>query len=374
MGTLAGGVRLRNMDIESPQGLPPGTRVRVQELRVGLSPLSLEDSTVHLSNGRVFLPSSDDPIVLFGSYRDRMLEANVFSHAFGVQDLSELGGGRWDLPKGLSGTVQRMDCTARGSPEAARVDGRLTVKALSYRGFSLRDSPVKLMLRLRRKEKKTGLRGQIVFFGGDLVSRATTVKLGPSRLRFTGDPKQPQLALRGVSIVEGTRIRIALKGTPARPEILLASEPPLPQQQLLLMLATGKGWKGTETLLTGNQIPIDLARDFLDVFFFSGSGGAFWKQFGLADVSVTYDTETGGIGVKKPLTERTEVRYGATPVQGEGGQPPQTSHSVGAELKVTDRVSVEAEGKMRPSDPQADPQAKAAQADGKVVIKYKRKF
>ena len=83
---------------------------------------------------------------------------------------------------------------------------------------------------------------------------------------------------------------------------------------------------------------------------------------------------TGGIGVKKPVTERTEIHYGATPVQGEGGQPPQTSHSLGAELKVTDRVSVEAEGQVRPADPQADLEAKSSKTGGKVLLKYKQKF
>lgn len=373
-GTLAGEVRLRNIDLESPRGLPEGTLVRVQELRADLNPLSLEESRFELRNGRVFLPGSQDPVVLFGRYRDRRVEGSVYSRVFGVQDLSELGAGKWSLPRGFSGTAREVDCRVWGTADAPRLSGQLEVGNLTYRGVSLRDAPTRLSLRLKRSRRgRVELRGQVVFLGGSIVSRGTTVRLLRSRLTFSGSPRDVEMTLRGTSDVEGTAIRVYLRGTPARPELRLSSDPPLPQSRLLLMLVTGKGWKGADTLFESKQIPLDMARDFVDLFFLSEGNNTLGRRLGLDRLSVMYDTETGGVGVSKPVTERVDLKFSATPLRN-GDQPAGTAHSVGAAVKVTDKISVEAQGETRPPGEEADPAAEGPKADGKVLLKYKTRF
>lgn len=379
-GTLAGEVRLRNVELESPRGLPPGSVVRVQELRADLDPLSPMDSQVSLSNGRAFLPGSQDPIVVFVRWKEQKLDGSVYARAFGVADLNELGGETWSMPYGFSGTVRDLDCDVRGTPGSFRVWGRVAADSLTYYRVSLKDAPVRVNLRVKKSKRHRGveLRGQLVFLGGTVVSRKTSVRLQQSRLRFYGDFKRPLLTLHGTSEVEGTKIRISVRGTPSKPELRLTSDPPLPETRLLLMLATGKGWKSGETLAGGKEIPLDLARDFMGVFFLSESEEALLQKLGLADISVTYDTETGGVGVKKPVTSRTQIKYGVSPVRTDGGAGAAagTAHSIGAELKVTDRFSLEAEQEMRPQSqlPETPEEEDAPQGNSKVLLKYKRRF
>jgi autotransporter translocation and assembly factor TamB len=65
------------------------------------------------------------------------------------------------------------------------------------------------------------------------------------------DPLNPKLDLQGVSVIRDYTIRVYVYGTANAPEAIFSSEPPLPQEEIISLLATGTT---REELLGGNNV------------------------------------------------------------------------------------------------------------------------
>ena len=65
------------------------------------------------------------------------------------------------------------------------------------------------------------------------------------------DPLNPKLDLQGVSLIRDYTIRVYVYGTANTPEAVFTSEPPLPQEEIISLLATGTT---REELLGGNNV------------------------------------------------------------------------------------------------------------------------
>ncbi len=191
---------------------------------------------------------------------------------------------------------------------------------------------------------------------------------------FTGRWNVPKLDIKGSTAIEGVKIFATLQGTMEKPDLKLVSEPPLPQEALLLMLATGKRWRNLEGSFNQGEIPLVLARDFLDYFFLSGVGTELAERFGISNVSLTYDSATQGVGLRSTLSDKAELRYGVEqPEAYERQQSPK--QKIGAEYKISDQVSIEAQGIVKQQEtPAAAGTPQASQKDGQVLLKYKKKF
>ena len=140
----------------------------------------------------------------------------------------------------------------------------------------------------------------------------------------------------------------------------------------MVMLATGKRWKGAEASLNNAVISPDLTADFIDYFVFGGMGSKIARQFGISDISLKIDKQTTGIGIKKEVSEKAEISYGIEQSQAKEKEPTVTQ-KVGGEYKITESVSVEAEKELK-QDNETEKTQDKAQTDDKVLIKFKKEF
>jgi hypothetical protein len=188
----------------------------------------------------------------------------------------------------------------------------------------------------------------------------------------------PAFELDGSAKVQEIPIRIVARGTALKPEFRLSSTPQLPEDQLLVMLATGQGWSGTEQAIREGKVNADLAKEFIDYFLLGGSGARLAHSLGIKEVSLLYDEETRGVAVKKDISSRLGAVYGI-----EASQPQSTQSSagatqkIGAEYKLGENSSVAVETKKSlTSTPETLGSEDLDQLAPKqsVSVEYKQKF
>ena len=230
-------------------------------------------------------------------------------------------------------------------------------------------------MRMRNKGDKPYVYGEVVANGGKLSRlSAEDIILSQSKIYFSGDFHDPRVDINGIAFVERNRIIISLKGTPDNPELKLSSEPVLPQEQLLIMIMTGKKWKGAEVFLGTGIIAPDLAIDFFDYFLLGGNGGKIARKFGIDDFSVKFDEATKGVEVKKVLSDKVGVGYGIEQTQTKIKKDPAIiTQKLSGEYKVTDNISIGAEKELKQESKIEEPDEKQKTND-KVFIKFKKNF
>ena len=273
--------------------------------------------------------------------------------------------------KAISGRISDLDMYIKGSLSEPVLTGTLGIEELSKNGFSMTNCPASFNITLKDLKGELKVFGELNFISGTMSGPKTaTIELQKSKVSFSGNPKDPSLTLKGTTTVEGTKIYVTLSGSADKPDLQLRSEPTLSQERLLLMLATGKSWKGTELALDRGRISSELAKDFVDYFFFGSSGSKIAKRFGIDNIAFKYDSQTKGVEIKKTISDKLEATYGVEQSQ-EKDLESSSTHKIGGGYKVTDTVSVEAEKEL--SQDKIDGQDKLQTKD-KVILKYKKEF
>ncbi|KPK39110.1 MAG: hypothetical protein AMJ78_08970 [Omnitrophica WOR_2 bacterium SM23_29] len=370
-GTLSRTLIFQDIEIKDLEGLPQGSLIKIQELEVNFMPFNREKLNLEIHNGRLKMPASE-PILFYGSYQNGSLDINVYSKYVDVRDTLDLFAEGTALKK-ISGTIGDLDVYIKGSFIEPKLNGKFEIKRLTRNGFSIVDCPGLFDIILKDIKGELKAYGEIVLKSGIVSGPKTAViKLQQSKILFDGDTKKPRLDFKGSSTVENTKINIVLKGTFDAPDLKLSSEPPVPQEWLLVMLATGKSWKGVEGALSKGELSADLAKDFIDYFIFSGSGGKIAKKFGISDISLKLDSATKGVKIKKELSDKSELTYGVEQLQTKE-EKPTTTHQVGGEYKITESISVGGEKELRQDDKTEQTQDKTKTND-KIFLKYKKEF
>lgn len=370
---LARGVELKNLEFKSIKHFPAGNVLKLQRLFFNISSFNLRGIFFEVENARFFLPGSD-PIVISGNYRQELLDINVFSHAISIRDL------RGRLPKVkelmfLEGTIQSLDIFIKGKMEQPNFTGRFNILELEYRGSRLQECEGSFNLTAEKSAKDIQLVGNIIIEKGIVATPKTSIQLEESRVRFTGPVRSPFLKLRGNALIDRVKIRIAINGPKERPQVDLSSDPPMPQEALLLMLATGQRWKGMEESFDQGTLNPALTMDFVDYFLFGGSGRKMAQYFGISDVSLKLDKDAKGVTIKKDVTVRLGVGYGVEEKQQKTGIP-YVSQKVEGEYKITDKISVGAQKEIQPDQSTGTASTVTPQTlpDDKVYMKYKLRF
>lgn len=376
-GNLAQGIIFDNLELTDLKGFPTGTRLRVQKLFMDLSALSIEGLVLKMDNGRLLLPGSE-PIVIFGSMKDETVDINVFSSGFSVQSLLYYFPQLQKPSMRMTGTVGNVDLYLKGEYTSPTVTGQYFIEVLNFRGLRLTETTGEVMLDIKDINDDFKLFGDILINQGKLLSKNVVINLKPGKIKFTGDPKTPSYDLKGESVIDKTKIFVALSGTLEEPKLILTSDPPYSREKLMIMLATGKKWRGLDDSLEKGGLSADLTKDFVDFFIFGGLGNSFAKKFGLSDVSVTYEKDRKGIGAKTDLTDKLEVGYGVEQKATEA-QTPTISQKVQGQYKLTDQVSfeVEADIRQKAKDNIQEVQQENinnSNVDNKVLLKYKKSF
>ncbi len=395
-GSLADGFSVHNVELHGLRRLDPAATAFIQRVDVAapmLHGLDLHQARVSVHNGRVVLPDAD-PIIVFGRLDGGQLDAQLYSRSLNTKEILQVFP-TFRLLRTTIGTLVEVRVDVGGTWHEPLFTGTYRVEKLTRRGFSLVNAPGALQLRLSGLEAAESLQlyGDVTFLGGTLAGPHSSVRLEPSRITFVGDPTVPQFDLRGTSTVKGTSIRIAFKGTWYAPDLTVASSPPLPPDRLLLMLVTGQHWAGTESIMNEGELSPDVARDFIDYFFFGGLGSRLAQRLGISDVSLRYAPETNTIGVTTTIADRMAVTYQAEQPRGRpadqakpSAEPePGPTYKIGAEYRVTENTSFKLEGereftrtdKTQPlatTTPSTSTAGAVPQTRDEVTLKVERRF
>jgi len=342
--TVGKGLLLQHLEIPNPPQFPSGSVLKIQRLFINLTRLSADGLVVEIENGRLFLPNSE-PILFSGTIHQGQIDFNLYTKNMDLNQLEELLS-FGNMLKFFKGSLTAVDLYARGALRSPHLTGQLTVERLTRGGFSLTGCPVNVDVLLSRKGAEWEGVGSLSTTEGRISSPRTTVQLAESKILFKKHLSQPSFAITGQAKVEKTLIRVVARGTVDQPELHLTSEPPLPQGQLIVMLASGREWKGTTAALEKGEVAPDMAKEFIDYFLLGGQGTAIAQQLGISDVSLKLDKDTKGVVVKKEVFENVEIGYGVeqvklTPLQD------QVKQTIGGQLQVTDQISVAAEREIR---------------------------
>lgn len=370
-GSLAQTLVFHDIEIKDSKILCCDNLVKIHRLEVYFKSFNLRGVNVKIDNGRLQL-SASELIVFQGGLKKSILEGNIYSKGFNVEGLAGLFPEIKEL-KDISGSISGIDIYIKGTVLEPKFSGKCQIDKLIRNGFTLSNCSTLFNLQLKDVNKEPKLNGTISLNSGTISGPKTAlINLRESKISLFGDPKKASLGLKGASNVEGTKITIVLKGTFDKPELKLTSDPPLPQERLLVMLITGKSWKATETALTKGQFSPDLVKDFVDYFIFSGSGNKLAQQLGISDISVTFEQQKKGLGVKKAITDKIDASYAVEQAQAKEEMPIITQ-KLGGEYKVTESISVGAEKELK-QESKPETSFEEQKANDKVTIKFKKTF
>jgi len=371
-GSLIRGVHVFDMEIRRPPILREDTIVRVQEFVMRLTRFSADGLEFTIINARVISPRGD-PVVLNGSLADSRYDVNLYANAVDLASLGRIST-KFGYPLPLQGVLRAPDLFLTGTFTQPVLKGKFIIDRIHENGFSLQDAPVDVQLSFLRKGYVWGLYGKVLIHTGVIEGPQLFIRLGESRLAFSGDMDNPDMNIHGVAVVGRTWIEVMVKGTRKEPKIHLVSDPQLPQEQLMLMMATGKRWDSLNASMVSGKMTPELAGDFVDYFFFGGAGTRMAKFFGLSSISYRLDGETQGVNFNKDLSDRLGVGYGvAISTTGPEGQK-EVTQTVDSEYRLSNKVSVSVQKELLSVQKSAALSEQRRIPDDRVYLKYRTKF
>ena len=377
-GSIIQGLNLKDIELTSVSYLPANASLRIQEASVALTTTHLKDLVLTIKNARLLLAKSD-PIVIQATWKHDDLEANIFARTVDLSQIVQL------LPMVknktlLSGFVSSADIQLSGDIKRLKIFGRLMVESITYKTTTVSQGPGTFHLVANIPD--WFLTGEASMTDGKVLARRVTVNLMPSKVYFKGDPYNPALDIHGLSVVDKVNIDLGFKGTLKNPQMVVVSDPPLPEEVLVVMLATGRSLEkalasGKATTLKG-----ELVSGFFDYLLLGGQGGDFARQYGLNNTTGSYEESSNKIGLTKKITD--EVRVGVeiekVPQGVYSKQQEIYSQKVAGEMDVTDHVSVNVSQKVLPQEQDkqgintsTNPVDKN-KAETEIYLKYQNRF
>ncbi|MFH1338898.1 MAG: translocation/assembly module TamB domain-containing protein [Candidatus Omnitrophota bacterium] len=356
----------KDIELQDLKGLPEGSILKIRELRISLVNFKLR---LKVNNGSLKLPAAE-PILFYGTHKEDSLDFNIYSKHVNIKDTPYLS--KSEIQKYLKGALVDLDIYITGASDEPGLKGEFMLKDASYKTFSLDECPVSFDIKLKNLGKELEVYGEINFKEAAVLARNTLITIQDSKIHFSGEPKRALLDIKGTCNIEDITINIALKGTLDNPDLKLSSTPTVSQDKLILMLATGKSWKGLGALATEGRLSPELVAEFMDYFVLGGSGSRLAKMLGISEVSLRFDQKQKGIKVKKAVSDKLEATYEVQQPQTKE-EAPATIHKIGSEYKITEGLSIEAEKEIK-QEPKTEQAQDKSPTEDKVLIKYKKEF
>ena len=368
-GQLSDELVFTQVELKNLQWFPENTVIRLQRVAIWLKSLNPKDAEIDFENIRIFMPYSD-PIVISGHYRGGDLSCNIYSSNISIEEILTLVPRKFDSnPKGI---LKDVDLYLEGPPQQAKVRGTFIIDELVMPKFVLSDAPGDLAMVFQRAVDGYSPSGMLEVSRGKVNTRNAVLKLEQSKLSFSGSFAQPGFDIKGTSSIGKIDIDVALLGTPDTPQWKFSSNPPIEEEVLMLMFLTGKNVEGVQSSVDAKRLTPDLAKDMVDYFLFNGEGGRLAQKLGIKDISIIYEKDTAGIGVKKEVTDFLDVGY-QVEQKGLDTQTADLKHTLGADLKLNKHFSVEVDKELYQYHNQQRLSV-PLKSDDKVLLKYKTWF
>jgi len=372
-GNFIEGITFNDLELNDIKALPAGSKLKIQRLFLSLKSLSPDGLVVEVENARLMLPASD-PVVIAGRFADLTLDFNIFSRGFTV---TEILGYLPDLKNliPIKGEVNGLDVYIKGSYREPRIVGDFLIKEFVYEGFMLTETPCRVDVIFKDIKRDVKLFGRVDIGNGKLTTPKALINVASGIIDFSGPWDNPGFSLQGNARVERTKIAISLRGTPARPELTLTSEPPHSKEKLMIMLATGKSWRSVEGTMGSGMLSQDLTEDFIDYFLFAGRGNKFAEKFGVHDFTFTAEKNARGFGLKKDITDQLEIGY-ELQERSTAEDTKSVSQKIQGEYQLTDEIAVGAEKEVtrEQKDDLLNSDPAEIKSNDKVYLKYQKSF
>ncbi len=377
-GNLVHGLTFKNMDITGLSLLPIGAQIKVQQVDMTFKGLQLHDAYGKFTNARMLLPGTD-PLVVQANVEKGILTANIFARTIDIGEMAGLL--PLNLRKGiLSGFVTHVDLVIKGNLDRIALDGRLIVDRIQYTTTVVSDGPgeIHLVFTPPFTTSAVHMTGLAQMTEGKVQARRIMLDLGQSRVMFKGDVTNPQLDIHASSVIDKITIDVGFKGTLKNPEMIVASDPPMSSDVLLIMLATGKTFGGSSAIKDNGKISGELVTDFIDYSLLGGQGGGFAKRYGLSVSNVQYDNEGKKIGLKKKITEDMRIGVEIEQMPYILNRSTEYSKKVEGEVDVTEHLSVNVSQKVLPREDKSknigSNQTSSSKGESEIYLKYQSRF
>ena len=103
-----------------------------------------------------------------------------------------------------------------------------------------------------------------------------------------------------------------------------------------------------ESFKSGALSP-DLVKDMIDYFILGGRINQLSEKLGIKNISFTLDEQTKGVSFTKDVNKNLEAKFEMESQTDQEGNVVDTKRKVGGELKVTERLSIEATKELKDS-------------------------
>ncbi|MDD5614465.1 MAG: translocation/assembly module TamB domain-containing protein, partial [Candidatus Omnitrophica bacterium] len=365
-GSLINGLLFENIEISSFNAMPENIALKISKLDGYFRPWRSSGLALKLHNGRIDLPNSD-PILFSGRYQGGILDLDIFSKRIVISDI----GAVFSLPQDLqsiNGAVSDFSSKVGGLQARPDFNGSFKIEQIAQDGFSVSGSQAVF----KGFYSKDDFYIQADFEGGSIAKKDITVNIQWAKTEFSQGHKSPSIDFQGYSQVGGVKIEISLRGSIQNPYLKLTSNPELSQERLLIMLVTGKRWKGADYFFQEGEVTPELAKDLVDYFILGGRADKIMQRFGLSDISFRYNNTVRSFGLKKSLSENVDASYELEQslINGQSQAPVQR---IGGEYRITDGLSVEIDRELK-SDRITGEEEKESQAEGKIFLRFKKEF
>lgn len=351
------------------KGLPPEATLKIQSLEAE-SPFRAADVRV-VTNGRLSLGASD-PALFYGTLGKKAMDVRLYCRSLDLADVLRVyGKGKLRF---VTGSVENLEARVTGRPDAPEARGRFRLKAVKYGRFRLVHGFGSFAFSPRKENGRWTAPGRLELRRGKVRVMKTSLTLDGATAELFGDGRLPRFDVTARSRIEDVDVTLRLRGTADKPDLSLTSDPPLPQERLLIMVATGKAWKGTAQAMREGRVSMTAAREFLDFFVLGGSGRGLADVLGLKDLTLLYTEDMRGVEVRKGVTRDVDAIYGIETPQA-GREDLAVKQRLGAEMRVGRDASVSVEGqKEAPSEAAVGADNPGAVGSESVKVEYKRKF
>lgn len=334
-GTIEKGLKLKDVTITRIPWIK-GAIIHAQDLQIRVPLRHWDQVEVNIVNAKIVLPGSD-PLVFTGSIVNKEIKGNCYSNNIDARQVVEALGYD-ELARSIYGYLSKVDFKVEGNVSAPRLKGHFIVDKFVYKNTTqVNDGFSSLDLAFLSLGDKPALRGYIIMQSALVKVGKVGIDLMTSKVDFDGDVTDFKLDIHGSSRIEDIVIDMAIKETFKKPKLIFNSDPPMPEEMILIALATGKAWSAIES-----------------------------EQ---------------GIGLRRKLTDTFKVGMEVKEWQTQLGndQPLGYSRTLEGQMKVTDKFSLNVAKKYLPANASssnvgAGSSVAPRQDESEIYLQYKQRF